>query len=184
MIRINLLPVKQAKKRGAGQREIVLFVLILVGMGLLLYSIYNSGEQRISVLQKKKADIQAEMKRLSELIGDINTIQAKKKNLQKKLGIIQLLQKGKSGPVRVLDELSTVIPKKVWLKDLVQSKDALKMTGFATDNKEIAVFMKNLESSKYFQNVVLVSITQSKDKSSSAPVMSFAINCKYKLPRT
>ncbi len=184
MIRINLLPTKQRKKRGAGQQQLLLFVIILVALGLLLYSIHSGEQEKVAILQQKEAEISKEMKRLEELIGDINTIQEKKTSLKKKLDVIELLRKGKTGPVRILDELSTVIPKKVWLESLNQSGNTLNMNGMATDNKEIAIFMKNLEASPFFSDIKLVNITQGKTKDVSMPVMSFRLHLKYSVPRS
>ncbi len=184
MIRINLLPVKQAKKRGVGQQQLILFAIILIGIGLLLYSVNQSEEATVTQLQDRQKDIKAEMDRLEELIGDINVIQKKKEDLRKKLSVIDLLRKGKTGPVRILDELSTIIPKKVWLVSLAEGTNRLMMKGFATDNKEIAVFMKNLEASPFFSDVTLQTIIQAPDREYAIPVMSFSLNCVYHLPKS
>jgi len=184
MIRINLLPVKKTKKRGAGQQQLLLMVFVLIGLSLLLYYFKMGEDDEIAVLMKKEKSIKAEMSRLEELIGDINTFQKKKDDLQKKLDIIEMLKKNKTGPVRILDELSTVIPKKVWLTSLVEGQNKLDMAGYSTDNKEIAVFMKNLEASKYFSKVKLLSIKQSTIANTGAPVMLFSLNCTYSLPQS
>jgi len=183
MIRINLLPVKQAKKRGAGQQQLILFAVVLVGLGLLIFTWNRTEREKIKVLEAKQTTIKQEMTRLEELIGDITNIQNKKADLKKKLDIINLLKKEKSGPVRILDELSTQIPKKVWLTNLIESNKTLQMSGYATDNKEIAIFLKNLEASKFFTDVRLIKIEQSSDQKSPIPVMSFQIHCGYTVPQ-
>lgn len=185
MIRINLLPVKRAKKRGAGQQQLLVFAIVLIVLFLLLFTFKSKEDEQITSLKAKQSSIKEEMARLEDLIGDINTFQKKSAALQKKLDVIELLRKGKSGPVRILDELSTVIPKKVWLANLVESHKTLNMEGFATDNREIAIFMKNLEASMYFSDVTLLSITQvSKANVYPMPVMKFVLKCKYKIPQS
>lgn len=185
MIRINLLLVKQAKKRGAGQKQLVLFALVLVVLVIGLYTAYDGELKKIDALKVEQDEIRQELARMEELIGDINTFQAKRTDLQKKLDVIELLKKGKTGPVRILDELSTVIPKKVWLTSLTEQGNQLRMSGMATDNKEIAVFMKNLENSRFFSNVTLITITQQGAKAGTAiPVMGFQINCNYSVPQS
>jgi type IV pilus assembly protein PilN len=186
MIRINLLLIKQAKKRGAGQKQLVLFALILVAIGIGLYVAYTGEVQKIEALHAEKAEIDVELKRMEELIGDINTFQEKRAGLQKQLDVIELLKKGKTGPVRILDELSTIIPKKVWLTSLTDQGSQLNMSGKATDNKEIAVFMKNLESSRFFSNVTLISIKMAENTTGNAAisVMDFVIRCDYSVPQS
>ncbi|RJO63407.1 MAG: hypothetical protein C4523_20480 [Myxococcales bacterium] len=184
MIKINLLPVKQAKKRGAGQRELVLFVLVLVVLGFGLYRVQAANGTTMEGLHAKEKEIQAEMGRLEELIGNITQFQQKREDLKKKLDIIELLKKNKTGPVRILDELAVLIPKKVWLEELVEQAGSLRLVGSATDNKEIAVFMKNLEGSKFFSDVTLLSIDQTKSTTTPVPVMKYSITLKYQVPQS
>jgi len=184
MIRINLLPGKKSKKRSAGQQQIVLLVLVLVLIGVAFFYLKGIEDDAIAVLKEKKSSIESEAKRLEELIGDISTQQKQKEELTKKLRIIGLLERGKTGPVRILDELSTVIPKKVWLMGLTEANGRLQMEGYATEGKEIAAFMNNLKASKYFLEVNLISMDQSKYPTADIPVMKFSMNCKYRLPQS
>ena len=68
------------------------------------------------------------------------------------------------GPVTLLEELSVLTPKKLWLSSLKEqtlspSTHALTITGDATSNETIAEFMQKLEESEYFQNVRLIRTT-------------------------
>ena len=183
MIRINLLPGKKSKRHSAGQQQIILFVLVLVLIGVTFFYLKGEEDDAIAALQKKKVGIENEAKRLEEIIGDISKQQKQKDELTKKLDIIKLLERGKTGPVRILDELSTVIPKKVWLVSLVDVGGKLQMEGYATGGKEVASFMKNLRASKYFSDVNLISMVKAEYPAADFPVMKFSLNCKYRLPR-
>ena len=184
MIKINLLPTKKTRKRGSSQQQLIIFAAVLVGVGIMLYSVYSSEADKVAKLEQQKTQVQSEMTRLEGIIGDINSIQEKKAELKKKLDIIEMLKKQKIGPVRILDEVSTIIPKRVWLGSLNQVEDMLNFSGMATDHKEVAIFMKNLESSPFFSDVELIFIKQVTDKEGGgALVMQFEINCKYHLPQ-
>lgn len=184
MIRINLLPGKKSKRHSAGQQQIILFVLVLVLIGVSFFLLKSEEDKAIAKLQKTKADIQNETKRLEEIIGDISQQQKQREELTKKLNIIRLLERGKTGPVRILDELSTVIPKKVWLESLADLGGKLQMGGYAVDGKEVAAFMNNLKASRFFSEINLISMEKSENKTAGFPVMKFSLNCKYILPQS
>jgi len=184
MIKINLLPTKKTRKRGSIQQQMIIFAVVLAALGIMLYSVYSAEAEKVAKLEQQKSQAQAEMTRLEGIIGDINSIQEKKAELKTKLDIIEMLKKQKIGPVRILDEISTIIPKRVWLESLNQVEDMLHFSGMATDHKEVAILMKNLESSPFFSNVELIYIKQVADKEGNgALVMQFEINCVYLLPQ-
>ncbi len=184
MIKINLLPTKKTRKRGSTQQQLIIFAGVLAAVGIMLYSVYSSEADKVSVLEQQKAQVSEEMKRLEGIIGDINTIQAKKDELKKKLDIIEMLKKQKIGPVRILDEISTIIPKRVWLTNISQMQNMMHFSGKSTDHKEVAIFMKNLESSPFFNKVELIVINQVAEKEATgALVMQFEITCEFNLPQ-
>ena len=80
------------------------------------------------------------------MIGEVNNINARKKDVQAKLAILADLRKQRTGPVRMLDALSTAIPKKVWLTAFDEKANAVKMTGRAASHEDVAEFMRALQS--------------------------------------
>lgn len=187
MIKINLLPVKQARKRGVGQQQLLLFVIVLLGLGIVLFLVKNEEQAKLEKLDGEKSTVEGEIARMKDLIGNIEVVQKKRDDLKKKLDVIEVLKRGKSGPVRVLDEISTIIPKKVWLTTLKEGEGKLTFDGQALDNKDIALFMKNLEGSTFFKKVTLISVqrkpvTSKEELALSSAVMAFQIVCDYSVP--
>src|SRR3989454_10273146 len=115
MIFINLLPVRAAKKREFGRQQLVLFVLLLVLAGIGNYFVYNRFESELRSLDKQIATTRAEIAQLEKTIGEVKSIKDDKKALEDKLKILDTLKKGRTGPVKVLDELASVVPQKVWI---------------------------------------------------------------------
>src|ERR1700682_3649052 len=115
MIRINLLPVRAAKKREFGRQQLVLFVLLLVLAGIGNYFVYNRFESELRSLDKQIATTRTEIAQLEKTIGEVKSIKDDKKALEDKLKILDTLKKGRTGPVKVLDELASVVPQKVWI---------------------------------------------------------------------
>jgi len=77
-----------------------------------------------------------------------------------------------------------LIPKKAWLLSLSEGGSRLSMRGYATNNKEIAIFMKNLEASSFFSKVTLMEIKISDDRMMPINVMEFELHCTYHIPHS
>ena len=155
MIRINLLPVKAAHRLSVGIRQIQLMGIV-VACVLLVVIGYNVKVARdLSKLEDEIARTQAEIKRLEELIGEVNQFEAERQRLLKQLDVIRDLEKGKTGPVKALDTLATVIPKRVWIEGFTQSGNTIKLSGFGVENADISDFMNALEKSPMFSDIKL-----------------------------
>jgi len=63
--------------------------------------------------------------------------------------------------VRMLEDLSTATPQKLWLVSFSETNGQATITGMALDNQTIAGFMRSLQSSPYFYEVDLVETSQS-----------------------
>src|SRR6516165_1377203 len=146
MIHINLLPVRQEKKREVGRQ-----FLVVVGGALFITLLGNwPWDDGLASEEKKKAQrmaaTQARIAELEKVIGEVDKINARKKDVQAKLAILADLRKQRTGPVRMLDALSTAIPKKVWLTAFDEKANAVIMKGKAASHEDVAEFMRGLQS--------------------------------------
>ena len=69
--------------------------------------------------------------------------------------MIEKLERGRRGPVFVLDEMATIIPKRVWLDSFKEASNVVTIEGFGLENADISEFMKALDKSKFFSMVTL-----------------------------
>src|SRR5258708_6982234 len=138
MIRINLLPVRGVKKREVGRQILVLFAALLVLTAVINYLWFNSrANERAANAQKIEAT-EKRIKELEKVIGEVNNINKRKKEVEDKLKVLDELRKGRSGPVKMMDALSTATPKKVWLKDFDEKNNQVKLTGSALSHDDVA----------------------------------------------
>jgi type IV pilus assembly protein PilN len=172
MIRINLLPVRAAKKREFGRQQIVLFGLILVLAAIGNYFWFNKVDSDLVALDQRIASTRAEIAQLEKTIGEVKSIKEDKKALEDKLKILDTLKKGRTGPVKVMDELATLIPAKVWMVDYAESGGGVSMTGQAASYEELSTFSKKLKASKHFTNITIKSARQRADG-----VVDWSITC-------
>src|SRR5205085_7766062 len=152
MIFINLLPVRAAKKREFGRQQLVLFVLLLVLAGIGNYFVYNRFESELRSLDKQIVDTRAEIAQLEKTIGEVKSIKEDKKALEDKLKILDTLKKGRTGPVKVLDELATTTPQKVWILEFNEQNGNAGMNGQASTSEVLPTFSKKLNASTHLTN--------------------------------
>jgi type IV pilus assembly protein PilN len=163
MIKINLLPVRAAKKREFGRQQLVLFVLILVLAAIGNSFVYNRFQTELRSLDKQIATTRAEIQQLEKTIGEVKSIKEDKKALEDKLKILDTLKKGRTGPVKVLDELATVIPQKVWIVEFTEQGGGVTMTGQAQAYEDLSTFSKKLKASTHFTNINIKGARQRPD---------------------
>jgi type IV pilus assembly protein PilN len=175
MVKINLLPIKSELRRKALIEHIVLLVLCVTLVFILSWFVQASITNQKDSLQQEIAQTKLEIKKLTAEAGEIEKFKKQKQELERKLGIIKDLNTKKSGPVEVLDQLSLIIPEKAWITSVKNTGSSLSLDGVAVDNPTIATFMKKLQASRYFDNVVLVLAQKKGD------FHSFTITCTIKL---
>lgn len=176
MIRINLLPVRRTQQQQSLHRQLAIGVGA-IGLSLLLSIIWDySLSSRQDELQKEIAEKQQAIKKLDQTIGTVNEYTKTKEELKKKLDIIEQLKKGKTGPVRAMDDLATDIPDRVWLTELTEQAKSVSIKGLAIDHEDVSALMKALQKSKYFSNIVLG--FSKATKKPGGTVYEFLITCQ------
>jgi len=186
MIKINLLPYRAQRKKDLLVQQIFIAVIpLLLSLAVVIFfwvsirSDITSAENEIASLNQKIKQSKVKMK-------EIEAFKKKKETLTKKMDVIKTLQKGKSGPVHIVDELSVNLPGNLWLTDVVQKGMTMEIKGKALDNISISNYMINLGKSPYFTAVDLKQIRTTRGRVSGGILLKeFAIICKvtYK-PKT
>jgi len=155
MIRINLLPFREARRRAELRDQLGLVVLaVVVSVGLcVMLQIWSSARVRtarndVARIEKKIAEYEPEMKQLRQFEG-------KKTEVERKLGVIHGLERSRTRPVRALDELASSTPDRVWLTSLTARGSMMDLAGFSLDNEVVAEFLTALDSSEHFGSVDL-----------------------------
>jgi type IV pilus assembly protein PilN len=160
MIRINLLPVKQAAQAERRRQELIRAGLALALLVVLGAAIRIQQGRELTATESRITQIEEALKALDSQVRDVNDLDAKKKALDSKLKVIADLGRKRVGPVGVMSDLAKATPDRVWLTDFTEAGGGATITGQAVDNQIVAVFLRNLSGSPYFTNVDLVETTQ------------------------
>ncbi len=155
MMEINLLPHREAR-RAADLRETV--ALLILGLVVLIGAVFflnSSVKSELAKAQSSVDQLEAGIARYKPQHALVEKFKSQKKQLQEKLDIITSLDRARSGPVRVLDELSANVPERLWLTSVATKGKAIRLKGQSLDTGVVADFLRVLNASAYFKNVDL-----------------------------
>ena len=158
MIRINLLPFRAARKKENIRRQLMIYGLSVLLLFCIMGYTFLYLTSTLAGLREDQKRIEDELKTYEKTIKSIAELEKKIKEIRAKLEVIRELEKNKTGPVHLLDEIAMAVPKeKLWLSSMKENKGSLTLTGTAMDNETVALFMTNLEQSEYISAVDLQS---------------------------
>jgi len=181
MIRINLLPVRAAQKKAKLHGQVAAMAVALVLSVVTCGAIYSSMAIRISSEKKEIAQIEAKINSLKKVLGEVARFKQLQKEYQAKLDVLVSLKDKKTGPVHLLDELSRVLPDKLWLEDFKESGGNISIRGIGLNEATVAIFMRELEASPYYQGVEL-RVTEQQIQKSGLKLQKFDLACKIERP--
>lgn len=176
MIKINLLPYHEEKKRASTKRQILIWLVFFGGLLLLVVLFHVHMVISVASLETKAQSTRARLDNITKVTGDLEKFKSDKKILEKKIGIIKDLERDRSYPVHIMDELaSRISPQREWLTSIAKKDNHLRVEGVAVNNPAIAQFMKRLEKSPYIKAVDLISSKQT--TVSGMKLMAFVLLC-------
>lgn len=183
MLRINLLPIRQLKKRAKATNQIAAAAVVFIAVLVLLALVGALQAGKISALNEDIAAKQKEKQSFDKVIQELAELEKKRLDLNNKINIINQLKADSSLTVRVLDEVARIIDnKRMWLTQLTQSGGSLTISGYALDNQTVATFMDNLKAESPF--IVDVNLTNSSlSQVAGKDLKSFALTCSVAAPQ-
>ncbi|MFA6498813.1 MAG: PilN domain-containing protein [Desulfurivibrionaceae bacterium] len=183
MIRINLLPIRQLKKRQRLKTELLGLSTALVLVLLVLGVLWAALAGKISNLQEELVTLEQKKQSYQPILKQIDMLKKEKQMVEQKLDSIKKLQAGAQVTVRVLDEVASRTPtSRMWLSSLQQSAGRLQLQGIALDNETIAQYMQQLEASEYFEKTELTSSAQT--DVAKQKLKSFSLTINVIVPKT
>jgi len=179
MIRINLLPDKDARRGSASQAPMAVIILMIVVEVLALFTWQEDKNEQLSAQQslvKKAADA---VVRLEKAQVKLEKREEDKVEVARQNVVFDRMKDAKSGPSEMLKFLAYVLtrrednaynrdeltaqeaagwssgwdPGRVWLKTVVEDVDRLNIKGLAKSHEDVAEFYRRLESGIHFLTI-------------------------------
>ena len=146
MIRINLLPHREMRRERRKKdyvSQMVLAAVLALGAALLGGVVIN---QQISAQQARNDFISRENALLDEQIKEIATLRAELDSLKARAQAVENLQRDRTIPVHLFDELVKHTPEGIYLKSMKQNEGKVALIGYAQSNERISELLRNLSA--------------------------------------
>ena len=155
MLEINLLPVREARRKADLRQLMVQLGVALLISGAAVALVHSRISDDISSANKRVKQMESDIDQFKPQLEQVAKFRKQKKQLEKKIGAIETLDKARSGPVRMMSELAETAPPRLWLTSVKTSGRTVAIKGNSLDNEIVARFLRRLGDSKYFTNVEL-----------------------------
>jgi type IV pilus assembly protein PilN len=158
VIRINLLPWREARRKAQRQHLGVLggmvaaLGLLIVGAVYLTIAGYIAEQTaRNEFLKRENVRLDKEIEEIRKLRGEIAALLARKQ-------VIERLQADRAQAVHLLEELVQQVPDGVYLKSVRQTALKVNLVGYSQSNARVSTLMRNFAASPHLENPELVEI--------------------------
>ena len=158
MIRINLLPHREEKRKARRQQFYALTGLTLVFGGLIVALGNGIISGYVSAQDEKNAFLKTEIAALDKSIDEIKRLREQTEALLQRKRVIESLQGNRSEAVGLFNELAKNVPEGVYIRKISQQANKINLVGYAQSNARVSSLMRNLESSPLLERPTLIEI--------------------------
>lgn len=158
MIRINLLPHREQKRRERRQQFFVIAgAMVALGavIGVLVHFIIGGYIDR---QERRNAFLKAEITKLDGQIAEIKRIREQIDALLARKQVIESLQETRAQSVQLLNELAVRVPDGIYVRSIKQTGMNVALLGYAQSNARVSHLMRSLEESPHLAQPRLIEV--------------------------
>jgi type IV pilus assembly protein PilN len=210
MIRINLLPAvkKQSRVESDARVWVVIYAVFVVAWCVGLAAIFWRTSHERSVREAANQGLEREIEQAQRQNADLTAVKEKLAKSKKLEEVVDKLHKARSGPTRLLMELSKVLSegkgpsveparleeirrgnplagfnpnwdvRRLWLKSFEEKKGKCSIKGSGKTNEDVAEFLRRLGLSEVFHQVMLTETSSQIDPDTKLAVVNFTLSCE------
>ena len=158
MIRTNLLPHREEKRKAKRQQFYGLLGLVSVLAGVIVFLVITVIDGYISAQDAKNDFLKKEIVALDKQIDQIKRLKEQTQALLARKQIIEALQRDRAEAVLLLSELVKQMPEGVYIRSMKQTGARIALIGYAQSNARVSTLMRNIEASPWLEKPQLVEI--------------------------
>lgn len=158
MIRINLLPHREERRKALRQQFYAFAGLVVVAAGAIWFLGYTLIDAMIEHQAEKNRFLKSEIAVLDKQIEVIKKLKEQTEALLQRKQVIESLQVNRSETVYLFNELARQLPTGVYLKSIKQEGQKITLTGYAQSNARVSTLMRNLDDSPLLERPALIEI--------------------------
>jgi type IV pilus assembly protein PilN len=174
MIRVNLLPHRELKRKAQQQQFFVMLgVVVAIGAGIW-FGVHAYLEDQFNNQVSRNKYLQSEIEKLDKQIAEIQKLKDQTAALLARKRVVETLQGTRSDVVHLLDQLVRQLPDGVYLRSIKQAGNRVTINGFTQSQARVSTLMRNLESSPHLEKPGLIEIKAAQQ--SSQRINEFVMN--------
>lgn len=158
MIRVNLLPHREEKRKTQRQQFYAFSGVVAVLAGLIWFIGFGFINNLIDRQSEKNAFLKSEIAVLDKQIEEINKLKEQTESLLKRKQVIEALQANRTETVHLFNELARRLPSGVYLSSIQQQGQKITLVGYAQSNARVSTLMHNLDESPILERPQLIEI--------------------------
>jgi type IV pilus assembly protein PilN len=158
MIRVNLLPHREEKRKARRRQFYALSGLVTVLAGVIWFFGFTIISGYISTQDSKNAFLKAEIDVLDKDIEEIKKLREQTDALLSRKRVIESLQANRTETVHLFNELARRVPSGIYLKGIKQAGQKVSLVGYTQTNTRVSTLMHNLDESPVLERPELVEI--------------------------
>lgn len=158
MIRVNLLPHREIRRRRLQQQFfITLGIVVAAGAGIW-FVVHSSLSKTYEGQISRNQYLNQEIVKLDKEIEDIKKLQEMTAALLARKKVVETLQGNRAEVVHLLDDLARQLPDGIYLKAIKQDGPRVTINGFTQSQARVSTLMRNLEASQHLEHANLIEI--------------------------
>lgn len=158
MIRINLLPHREERRKAQRQQFFVLAGLVALLAGVVWFAGFSIISNRIDQQVAKNVFLKQEIALLDKQIEEIKKLKEQTDSLLARKQVIEALQANRSETVHLFNVLARQLPSGIYLRSIKQEQQKITLIGYAQSNARVSTLMHNLDDSPVLERPVLIEI--------------------------
>ena len=183
MIEINLLPHRETRRIAELRQTVAILFLGLVIAGGGIFFVSSDLNGNLERAETNVRQLEAAIEQFKPQQEQVAKFKKQRKKLEAKIDVIHGLEKARTGPVHLFDELSNMTPERLWVKSLKTKGHNLTVEGSSLDTGIVADFLRSMNQSEYFSEVDLKKTTGGKDVG-GVKLVNFKISADFLNPKS
>jgi type IV pilus assembly protein PilN len=158
VIRINLLPHREEKRKARREQFYALAGLMLALGGLIWFLGFTVINGYITTQEGKNSFLKSEIAVLDKQIEEIKKLKEQTDALLARKQVIESLQANRAETVYLFNELARQVPGGIYLRSVKQAGQKITLSGYAQSSARVSTLMRNLDESPLLERPDLVEI--------------------------
>ncbi len=183
MIRINLLPHRELRRKQQQTQFFTALGVVAVIGALIAFGIYYVLDEEHDNQVNRNKYLTAEIAKVDKEIEEINRLKEQTASLLARKQVVETLQGNRADTVHLLDQLVRQLPDGMYLRSVRQQGSKVTITGVTQSQARVSTLMRNLESSQKLASPALVEISAAAAAANAARANNFTMTVNVVRPK-